>query len=120
MLTPDTQPDHYPEKPETGLPVLYWPEGKVDPKATPYVGFVHKGWDNGIADVAVLPSCDGAVRMFDGAFHIGDRRVMDQYGQLSTAARRKGIWEPTPWSRKYIEDRIKALGVASNKKQKAE
>ena len=121
MLTPETQPDHYTEKPETGLPVLYWPKGRVDKSATPLVAFVSKGWDLGVADLNVLPEGDGAVMSFDGVFHIGDRRVLDAYGQLSSAAVRKGVWEPTPWSRKYIEDRIAALGVANNKKkQKAE
>jgi hypothetical protein len=119
-LTPETQPDHYPEKPETGLPVLYWPRGKVDKNATPLVGFVHKGWDLGMADINVLPEGDGVVQMFDGVFHIGDRRVLDAYGKVSSAADRKGVWEPTPWSRKYIQDRIKALGVASTKSQRPE
>ena len=118
MLTPDTQPNHYTAKPETGLPVLFWPEGKVDHNATPLVGFVHKGWDLGMADVSVLPDGDGVVRMFDGAFHIGDRRIFDGYGNVSQAARRKGVWEPTIWSKQYIEDQIAAAGLDSKKPQR--
>lgn len=116
MLTPETQPDHYTERPETALPVWYWPAGQVDHNGTPLVGFVHKGWDLGMADINALPNGDGTVAFFDGAFHIGDRRVFDHYGNISSAARRKGVWEPAPFMRDYIAKRIKAQGLESKKK----
>ncbi len=116
MLTPETQPDHYTEPPYTSMPVLFWPKGVVDKeKGNPMVGFVIKGWDLGMADIDVLPEGDGAVMTFDGAFHIGDRRIFDPRGLVSSAAARKGVWEPAPYIQPFIEKRIKEMGLASKK-----
>lgn len=108
-MTPETQPDHYTEVPEFGIPVLYWPNASVDPNAAPLVGFIQKGWDGGQADINVLPDTDGAVIFKDGVFHIGDPRIFDVRGNLTTAAIRKGCWEPAPTAKSYIAGRIKAL-----------
>lgn len=108
-MTPESQPDHYTEVPETGIPVLYWPGGKVDHSATPLNGIIHKGWDQGQADINFFPDTDGSSMYQDGVFHIGDRRIFDSRGNISLAATRKGCWEPAPLAKAYIEKRIKAL-----------
>lgn len=119
MLTPETQPDHYTEKPYTGMPVLYWPKGIVDKdKGTPYVAFVHKGWDLGMADLNVLPEGDGAIMYMDGAFHIGDPRVFDYRGNVSSAAGKKGVWEPAPHVQAWVDKRISAIGTSKKQQPK--
>lgn len=118
MLTPETQPDHYTEKPPVGMSVLYWPKGVVDKdKGTPLVGFIQRGWDLGMADIAVLPEGDGAVMSMDGVFHIGDQRIFDFRGNVSSAAGRKGVWEPSFRDQDYVNQRIKELGIESKKKR---
>ena len=102
-MTPDTQPEHYDAIPEAGLTVYVWPKAIVDRRSPPLVGIINKGWDKGIADISVLPAVDGAVEAFDNVFHIGDKRLIDPRGNISSAGTAKGCWEFTPFSQMYID-----------------
>lgn len=100
-MTPETQPPHYETPPEPGTPVLVWPKAEVG--KDPMVGLVLKGHHTGLADIAVLPYSDGAVMTHDSVFHIGDKRLFDVRGNITSAGHNKGCWEFAPHVKGFYE-----------------
>lgn len=107
-MSPEDQPEHFKEIPEVGTPVLFWPGAIRTETTTPMVGFVTKGWSLGMANITVVPDIEGAVMVFDDAFHVGDKRVFDPRGQITRAAANKGCWEHTPIAKMMLEMEAKA------------
>lgn len=81
---------------QVGITVHYYPYGKVDANTIPRVGFIQRGWQKGVANIALLPQQDGAVEVADCAMHISDPRALTVGGILSNAAMQRGLWDFLP------------------------
>lgn len=101
-MTPEDQPKL--EEAVLGAMVYYWPESRVEQHAKPFVGVITTVYSAGIADISIIPDMDGTVLLMDQAFNMGDKRLFDSRGNVSTAGNRRGCWEYTPFSKACLEN----------------
>lgn len=90
------QVEHFNEKAPIGAKVFFYPNGRKDVNTVPRIGWVQVSHPRGICDIGVLPSQDGAVERCDHVPHVGDPRVFDHQGNVSSMARSNGIWDFHP------------------------
>ncbi len=77
-----------------GQQVYFYPKGTKFENTVPRVAFVNTSHPGGIVDITVLPTQDGVCEYQAHVFPAGHRLLRDGLGNLSSAARERGFWEP--------------------------